>query len=104
MRQLYPGELQAILKELEKQKMLEGYNEQKNKWAFLAAVITNGLASLACSFSSKRKKPKLIDADSFLTKEYKKQVARIIGGGQKDEKKLDKHIQDAKQKGLKGPW
>lgn len=103
IRQLYPGELKAILTELEKQKMAEGYTEQKNKWAFLAAVITNGFASLACSFGGKKRKPKLVDAGDFLTKEYKKLVARIIGG-QKDEKKLDKHIQDAKQKGLKGPW
>lgn len=106
MRQLYPGELRAILSELEKQKIAEGYAEQKNKWAFLAAVITNGFASLACSFSGKRRKPKLVDADDFMTKEYKKLVDRVIGGQKNKEnnEKFDKHIQDAKQKGLKGPW
>ena len=82
---------------------IEGYGEQKNRWAFLAAVITNEIAKLACVFSSKKRKPKLVDADEFLSKDYKEAVKRILGE-QKDDKKFDKHIQVAKAKGLKGPW
>lgn len=103
MRQLRPGELKAVLNELQKQKTLEEYTDQKNKWAFLAAVITNGFASLACVFSDKKKKPNLVDSDAFLSKDFKQLCERIIGE-QKNEKNFDKHIQDAKQKGLKGPW
>ncbi|HHV98605.1 MAG TPA: hypothetical protein GXX36_03370 [Clostridiaceae bacterium] len=103
MRQLYPSELKVILKELRRQIMLDGYAEQRNRWAFLAAVITNGFAVLASVFSSKKRKPKLVEADDFLNKDYKKTIQQVIGL-QKADKNFDKHIQDAKQKGLKGPW
>lgn len=100
MRQLRPSELEMILIELKRQIIVKEYSEQRNKWAFLAAVITNGFASIAGMFS--RRKPKLVDADTFLSREYKKAIEQAISG-QKQETKLDKLIQEAKQKGLKVP-
>jgi len=102
MRKLYPSELQAILQELQKQKLVDEYAEQKNKWAFLAAVIMNGVSILARVFSGKNKKPKLVEPDDFINKDFKKVIQQVLGM-QKD-KRFDKHIQDAKQKSLKGPW
>ena len=105
MRQLYPSELKAILKELQKQKLVDEYAEQKNKWAFLAAVISNGFTGIARMFSKRRGKQKAITPDDFISKEFRK----LAGIDRKDKKPgqdhgFDKHIQDAKQKGLNGPW
>ena len=102
MRQLYPSELQAILKELQKQKLVEEYTEQKNKWAFLAAVIMNGVSILARVFSGKKKKIKEISPDDFISKDFKKIIQQILGKQEKDNN-YDKYIKDAKQKGLKVP-
>jgi hypothetical protein len=107
MRQLYPSEIQAILKELQKQKLVEEYAEQKSKWAFLAAVIMNGVAVLARVFSGKKKKLKTIEPDDFINKDFKKIVQKILSeekSNKKNDKNFDKHIQDAKQKGINGPW
>jgi hypothetical protein len=101
MRQLYPGELNAILKELQKQKLLDEYAEQKNRWAFLAAVISNGFSGIARMFSKRRGKQKAITPDDFISKDFK----RIIGSGISEKKTdFEKNIQDAKNKGLNGPW
>ena len=105
MRQLYPSELQAILKELQKQKLVDEYAEQKNKWAFLAAVIMNGVAVLDRAFRGKKKKLKTIEPDDFISKDFEKLMQQILGTKeQKKDKKYGKHIHDAKAKGLSGPW
>ena len=107
MRQLRPSELSAVIKELQKQKLIDEYAEQKNKWAFLAAVIMNGVAVLARAFSGKKKKLKTIEPDDFINKDFKKIVQKILGeekSNKKNDKNFDKHIQDAKAKGLSGPW
>ena len=101
MRQLRPSELQAILKELQRQKLLDEYAEQKNKWAFLAAVIMNGVAILARVFSGKKKKIKEISPDDFINKDFKKIIQQVLG--KQEENAYDKHIDDAKKKGLKVP-
>ena len=102
MRQLYPSELNAITKELQKQKLIDEYTEQKNKWAFLAAVIMNGVSILARVFSGKKKKIKEISPDDFISKDFKKIIQQILGK-QEEDNDYDKHIEDAKQKGLKVP-
>ena len=102
MRQLRPSELSAVVEELQKQKLIDEYIEQKNKWAFLAAVIMNGVAVLARVFSGKKKKIKEISPDDFISKDFKKIVQQVLGKQEKDND-YDKHIEDAKQKGLKVP-
>jgi len=107
MRQLYPSELKAILKELQKQKLVDEYTEQKSKWAFLAAIITNGVAALNRTISGKRKKLRTIEPDEFINKDFKEIIQKILGeekSNKKNDKNYDKHIHDAKQKGLSGPW
>ena len=105
MRQLRPSELSAVMKELQKQKLIDEYAEQKNKWTFLAAVIANCTAALSRVFSGKKKKPKLVKPDDFISKEFEKLMQQILGTKeQKKDKKYAKHIQDAKAKGLSGPW
>ena len=101
MRQLYPSELNAITKELQKQKLIDEYTEQKNKWAFLAAVIMNGVATLARVFSGKKKKIKEISPDDFINKDFKKIIQQVLG--KQEDNDYDRHIEDAKQKGLKVP-
>lgn len=103
MRALRPSELTAILPELQKQIALEQYNEQRNHWAFLAAVITNGLKGIAGMFS--KRKPKPVSPDDFIDKEAKKMLQQLLGQVPEPEHKdWDKHIEDAKAKGLVGPW
>jgi len=103
MRQLYPSELQTILKELQRQKTIEEYSEQRNRWAFLAAVVSNGFSGIARMFSKRRGKQKEITPDDFISKEFKK----LVGADTKNKRQgsgFEKNIQDAKQKGLNGPW
>jgi len=106
MKQLRPSELIAILKELQKQILIEQYNEQRNRWAFLAAVITNGVAVLSSTlvavFGGKRRKPKLVDADDFMGKEIKKTIKQLLGENE-EKKDWSKHIEEAKAKGLQYP-
>lgn len=78
--------------------MIENYAEQKNHWAFLAAVIINGLGGIADMFS--KRKPKQVTPDDFIGKDLKKAVEGIF----KNEEETQKLIEDAKKKGLKGPW
>ena len=103
MRQLRPSELSAVMKELQKQKLIDEYTEQKNKWAFLAAVIMNGVAALARVFSGKKKKIKEINPDDFINKDFKKIIQQVLGKQEEEDKGYKKHIEDAKQKGLKVP-
>mgnify|MGYP001180492017 CR=1 FL=1 len=102
MRRLYPGELQTILRELQRQKLLDEYAEQRNKWAFLAAVISNGFSGVARMFSKRRGKQKAITPDDFISKDFKKIIQRVLGK-QEEDNDYNKHIEDAKQKGLKVP-
>lgn len=102
MRQLRPSELTAILQELQRQKLVQEYHEMRNKWAFLAAVITNGFGALASMFS--KKKPKQVEPNAFIGKEMKKAVERLTKKAQQEEDRWAKLIEEAKAKGLKGPW
>ena len=108
MRQLRPRELAAILSELQRQVTIEQYNEQRNHWAFLAAVVTNGFSALSSAFSSKRRKPKTVEPDDFFDKKAKKMFRELLGqdeaGEKTSQKGWSKHIKDAEAKGLRGPW
>lgn len=107
MRQLRPSELTAILNELHRQVAIEQYNEQRNHWAFLAAVITNGFNVLASvisgAFGGKRRKPKLAEPDDFIGKEAKKMLQRLLGQ-EPEQKDWSRYVEEAKTKGLAGPW
>ena len=102
MRQLTPRELAAILNELQRQKAIEQLNEQRNHWAFLAAVITNGFSRIAGMFS--KRKPKMVSPDDFMGKEAKKMLQRLLGQNEPKRKDWKRHVEDAKAKGLAGPW
>jgi len=100
MCRLTPRELAVILGELQRQIAIEQYNEQRNRWAFLAAVITNGFGAIAGMLSKHR--PKTVDPDDFLSKDAKKMLQRLLG---QEEPKPDwsRHIEEARAKGLRGP-
>ena len=100
MRQLTPRELSAILNELQRQVAIEQLNEQRNRWAFLAAVITNGFGAITSMFS--KRKHKAVSPDDFMDKDAKKMLQRLLGQEQLEQKDWSRHIEDAKAKGLKG--
>ena len=102
MRQLTPRELAAILNELQRQVALEQYNEQENKWAFLAAAITNNISRIIGMFS--KRKPKMVEPEDFLNKDAKKMLQRLLGQNEPKRKDWKRHVEDAKAKGLNGPW
>lgn len=106
MQVLRPSELAAILLELQRQVALEQYNEQRNHWAFLAAVITNGFSRIAAMFS--KRKPKVVGPDDFMNKDAKKMLQRLLGQDRPEpeleQKDWSRHMEDAKAKGLAGPW
>ena len=109
MRVLRPSELAAILLELQRQVALEQYNEQRNHWAFLAAVITNGFGAVVSAisgFGKRRYKHKPVSPDDFMGKDAKKMLQRLLGQDEPgiERKDWSKHIEDAKVKGLVGPW
>jgi hypothetical protein len=97
------------MEELQRQVTLEQYNEQRNHWAFLAAVITNNFSRIIGMFS--KRKPKLVEVDDFMHKDAKKMLQRLLkqdesetGAEPKPEQKdWSRHIEDAKAKGLAGP-
>jgi len=99
MRQLTPRELAAILNELQRQMAIEQFNEQRNRWAFLAAVITNGFGAITSMFS--KRKHKAVSPDDFMDKDAKKMLQRLLGQ-EPEQKDWSRHIEDAKAKGLKG--
>ena len=99
MRQLTPRELAAILNELQRQVAIEQLNEQRNRWAFLAAVITNGFGAVTSMFS--KRKHKAVSPDDFMDKDAKKMLQRLLGQ-EPEQKDWSRHIEDAKAKGLKG--
>ncbi|MDO6355110.1 hypothetical protein Q3V94_08465 [Caloramator sp. CAR-1] len=100
IKQLRPSELEVIIKELQKQKEIQEYAEFKGKWAFLAAIITNGFAAIASMFSKRR--PKEVKPDDFIDKKYAAKIERYFKEAQPDE--WASYIAEAKAKGLKGPW
>jgi hypothetical protein len=106
MRQLTPRELAVVLNELQRQVALEQYNDQYSHWAFLAAVITNGFGAIAGMFS--KRKHKAVSPDDFMGKEAKKMLQRLLEQDRPEpeleQKNWGRHIEDAKAKGLKGPW
>jgi hypothetical protein len=102
MRQLTPRELAVVLNELQRQMAIEQLNEQRNHWAFLAAVITNGFGAITSMFS--KRKHKAVGPDDFMDKEAKNMLQRLLGQDEQEQKDWGKHIDDAKAKGLKGPW
>jgi len=105
MRQLRPSELAAVLRELQRQRLLSDYHEMRNKWAFLAAVITNVVGALAAAFGKRKHKP--IEPDAFIADEVKRAVARFTGQAAQAEKRetdWDALVAEAKAKGLAGPW
>ncbi len=111
MRQLRPSELAGIMNELERQVTLEQLNEQRNRWNFIAAVITNGVSVLTSAIAGamgKRKKPKMVEPDDFFDKKAKKMFRELLGqdeaGEKTSQKGWSKHIKDAEAKGLRGPW
>lgn len=94
------------MNELQKKKLLDEYKEQKDKWSFIAAIITNCTAALAKVFSGSKRKIELVEPDDFISKEFKKIIDQALGDQKQNKninKKFDKYIQDAKQKGLKVP-
>lgn len=100
MRQLTPRELVAVLNELQRQVAIEQYNEQQNRWAFLAAVITNNISRIIGMFS--KNKPKRVEPEDFMDKDAKKMLQWLLGQEQLEQKDWSRHIEDAKAKGLKG--
>lgn len=103
MRQLRPGELAAILNELQRQVALDQLNEQRNHWNFLAAMIINGASAVAAAVS-KRRKPKMVEPDDFMSKDAKRMLQRLLKQSEPGEKGWNKNIKDARAKGLQGPW
>jgi len=99
MRQLTPRELSAILNELQRQVAIEQLNEQRNRWAFLAAVITNGFGAVTSMFS--KRKHKAVSPDDFMDKDAKKMLQRLLGQ-EPEQKDWSRHIEEARAKGLKG--
>ena len=99
MRQLTPRELAAILNELQRQMAIEQLSEQRNHWAFLAAVITNNISRIIGMFS--KNKPKRVEPDDFMDKDAKKMLQRLLGQ-EPEQKDWSRHIEEVKAKGLKG--
>lgn len=100
-----PRELVAILNELQRQLAIEQYNEQRNHWAFLAAVITNNFSRIIGMLT--KRKQKALDSDDFMSKDAKKMLQRLLKQDGRDETKQkdwSRHIEEARAKGLRGPW
>jgi hypothetical protein len=106
MRQLTPRELAVVLNELQRQMAIEQLNEQRNHWAFLAAVITNGFGAITSMFS--KRKHKDVSPDDFMGKEAKKMLQRLLEQDRPEpeleQKNWGRHIEEARAKGLAGPW
>lgn len=75
--------------------------EQQNL-AALMAVIVNSAQSITGMFSKRR--PKAVKPEDFLSKDFQRLVSEIFGEAQGAEDDWASLIDDAKEKGLKGPW
>ena len=100
MRQLTPRELTAILSELQRQTLIEEYNEQRNRWNFLAAVMMNGFSVIAGMFS--KRKAKTVEPDDFMSKDAKKIFRQLLQQDEPKQADWNRQVEDAKAKGLKG--
>lgn len=79
----------------------------RENWAFLASVVTNGFLGLAASMSTRRRKPKMVKPEDFLDKNFVRLMEEMLGKREaRPQKKTDwaSLIEDAKEKGLRGPW
>lgn len=82
----------------------------RENWAFLASTVTNGFLGLAASMSGKKRKPKLTSPEDFISKDFKKLMKQMFRDNEAQPSKQSKrkgwasYVEDAKQKGLKGPW
>lgn len=103
MEELRPSQLITIINELQKQIELEQATEQLNKWAFLASVIVNGFNRMAGAMTGAKRGSKIIKPEDFLGLRAK-QILKGLGSEAKDEPNWEKHIKDAQDKGLDGPW
>jgi hypothetical protein len=102
MRRLTPRELAVIITELQHQVVIEKYNEQKNHWAFLAAVMTNNFGRIIGMFSKRRQKA--VGPDDFMSKDAKKILQRLLKQDEPKQADWNRHVEEAKAKGLAGPW
>lgn len=98
IRRLLPSELHAIVQELRRQKAIKEYTEQRDRWAFLAAVITNNFIGLARVLSGSRSRGKSFTPDDFLNPEFKRFVTGQLQKQQEPD--YSRHLEDAQQKGL----
>lgn len=106
MRRLRPSELAAILGELQRQGTIEELNEQKNKWNLLAAATINSTSAICAQLAGlggRRRKPKLVEPEDLMSKDAKKLLRQLLRQNA-EVGSWDKHIEDAKAKGLSGPW
>lgn len=105
MDRLYRSEIPAIVDALRKQRLADEYRDMRDRWAFLASIITNGFSGLAASMSTRRRKPKMVKPEDFIDKGFQRLFDEMFNearpGKQTDWASL---IQDAKEKGLRGPW
>lgn len=102
MRALYPSELYGLLQELQRQLLLEAYNEQLNKWSYLVAAVYNGFTTIARMFSRKKGRYKVFEPKDFIDKDFHAMVKALLP---ETEEKGDheNHMKDVKKKGLRGP-
>ncbi|TCS80381.1 hypothetical protein EDD72_11748 [Tepidibacillus fermentans] len=68
-----------------------------NGWAFLAAVIVNSFIALGGEKD-------MVEPEDFISKDFKKQVEAILKAQSQEKDDWALLIEDAKAKGLKGPW
>jgi len=85
---------------LRRQKTAESYHEQRNRWALLASVITNG--ALAITGVLTRRRPKMTSPDDFIAKDFRRLAESAFRESRRTN--WDSLFTDAKAKGLRGPW
>jgi hypothetical protein len=66
-----------------------------------AEVITNGFGAITSMFS--KRKHKAVSPDDFMGKDAKKMLQQLLGQ-EPEQKDWSRHIEEAKVKGLAGPW
>ena len=106
MRQFRLSELAALSSEIQRQMAIEELNEHRNRWAALAATVINSASMVSAQVAGlggRRRRVKLVTADDIIGKDAKKLLQRLL----QDDTEPDgwsRHIEDAKAKGLQGPW
>lgn len=102
MRALYPSELYGLLQELQRQLLLEEYNEQLNKWSYLVASVYNGFTTIARMLSRKKGRCKVFEPKDFISKDFHTIVKSLLPETEEKDD-YENHMQDVKKKGLRGP-